>query len=91
MHANFHFSPDQLERRSRTALLYVGVHGAAAKASALSAVVCVASYVSALCMSVCMYLLDTGLCFYILKQNLLPSFQKKKTTQKLKYGINKLP
>lgn len=53
----FHFSPDRPERRSRTGLLYVsavGVHGAAAKDSALSTVVCVASHVTALC--VCVHL-----------------------------------
>lgn len=41
---SFHFSPDQLERRSRTGLLHVsavGVCGVVAKGSALAVVVCV--------------------------------------------------
>lgn len=49
---SFHFSPDQSERRSRTGLLHVsavGVHGAAAKDSALAEVVCVVSRVSHVC------------------------------------------
>lgn len=52
----FHFSPDRPERRSRTGLLYVsavGVHGAAAKDSALPIVVCVASHVTVVCVCVC--------------------------------------
>ena len=66
-----HFSPDQPERRSRTGLFYVSavaVHGAAAKDSALSAVVRVTSHVRVLCVCACAcmcvcvraHLLDAG-------------------------------